>query len=1596
MPLGQRYEPLDASTFATYTAAWQKTHANWIGIDSSKITCAKNEPHYFPVCVGGYILKDRGGLSNVTCSRIQCLSDDFVSYPDANPTCLASQPDTQDYIPPPPPIDRAANGHICPVSSDDLESLLLGPHFGFDQGLPPYFTPLHVVRLNITGSIRGQGAAGECNAIIKGAKVDVWQIDPTRLTRFTNDTMRQMLFGTDYQAKFKDNFQTKTRYDDYGNVGPQTQAPAMLRDISCRGFVESNDAGEYSFQTSVPPSHGPPRYIMLQVSAPGYETLTTRVYFSQDMRLQHLTTLAGVTEDQTLAASSVNRGFVVDSDSGQQTPFDGTGWGATQGDPTFSGQQLPGMIATDPRVIKLIFKRHAMTPAQLSTGAILGHFDGRFDIVLKSKRPNADTGSGKGNNMPAMDIDGLWADPNGDLILIETNGNVFHASQYPHARSWGTVMGTLTGDTIRGVNFIGAQSTASLMKNSLKTTQDTTSVSTPPANLWSNYESTGVILQSDSFANSPKLETAVTELSIEWSSAEAGQFRWSKQFDREASGYRYLKLIITRETTPTYVPNHPDGTLIINEIRFFQNILGQQELPASDRKMTSPRQPDFQKVTCSSFVDQFHHCFRAFDGDQSSKSFWQTKAVGSSNIPITNINPSLVRSPGLTLAEPQWVLFDFGPGYYIRPSAMRIVCGASDDSGSPRGCPRTFKLLGSTDSIYWKTVTQVDMYDYAGEYANGGKLFTFFWEAPTGRPNGHKCGTCDLGPKFLCYLDAYDGTCASRYCNAFGTCDDLPVCRAGEYMDQSFTSLGQPSMECKQCAPGRYGATSGLSSSFCSGPCTAGYYCLAGSTTPTQFPCGGESVYCPRGSGLPVPAAAGRHTVFEIDQPVESASARDASASNSSLAPPHIDEALFGAVHMGHLNYLQHPIPVYNVSWNHSLSGLAGYRQYAWITLQGNPLHATTRTYQMLCQVGHYCHQGKQLPCPVGVYGDRQGLQESRCTEPCIAGEYCPAGSVTPTICEPGYYCPDGNERVPCPPGTFGRISGLKDRHCSGLCKQGYYCPAGSTSATQIICPAGRYGAYGGHGDNGCTGYCRTGYYCPAGSTNDSAVPCGGISVYCPIGSPLPVPVSRGFYSTDGQINLRESQTLSEVGFYAVNGERFPCPAGTYGALTGMTNSLLLDQHRNDSNYGNFCSGLCNPGYYCPKNSTSPTQLPCPPGRYGTTYGQIDALCQGTCPAGHYCPSGTITPIPCPAGVFGNTTGLTDSSCSTECWEGGCRPNLCQEGFYCPIGSTSPAQLECGGPGVFCPTGSPVPTVVSDGWYSVGPFPYENYNRRVSQRICPIGHYCVQGSKIPCPPGTYGATRGLSSAACSGLCHKGFYCPIGSHNTTLNRCPAGRYGSALGLYNSACSGPCQAGYHCPEASTSAMEFQCAVRTPENRTDSDLFQRVGTDTGYLSAFNNDNLQEISTAGEAIAPNANMRIVILNKPNMVYCPEGTNNPVIVLPGYYSTGNTRTTRSSQQPCPPGTYCMDGIMYDCPPGRYGLIARLQSPECSGLCAVGHYCPSASTARDTYPCPIGRYGATEGLGDSMCSGPCKRALDCPLGSTRQYPATNIIDSNIY
>ena len=86
---------------------------------------------------------------------------------------------------------------------------------------------------------------------------------------------------------------------------------------------------------------------------------------------------------------------------------------------------------------------------------------------------------------------------------------------------------------------------------------------------------------------------------------------------------------------------------------------------------------------------------------------------------------------------------------------------------------------------------------------------------------------------------------------------------------------------------------------------------------------------------------------------------------------------------------------------------------------------------------------------------------------------------------------------------------------------------------------------------------------------------------------------------------------------------------------------------------------------------------------------------------------------------------------------------------------------------------------------------------------------------------------------------------------------------------------------------------------------------------------------------------------------YCPANSVTPVAVTPGYVALANSAGLLVSQGACPIGTYCLGGILTQCPPGTYGTAPR-------------QVLPSACV-----PCPAGTFSVAMGAtGSSSCS-PC-------------------------
>jgi hypothetical protein len=524
--------------------------------------------------------------------------------------------------------------------------------------------------------------------------------------------------------------------------------------------------------------------------------------------------------------------------------------------------------------------------------------------------------------------------------------------------------------------------------------------------------------------------------------------------------------------------------------------------------------------------------------------------------------------------------------------------------------------------------------------------------------------------------------------------------------------------ECLSCLPGFYCNYQGQIA--VTGPCQAGYYCLAGSNTSAPappwaplssapLPIGGrctEGGYCPEGSSAPSPCPPGTYS-----------SAVGATNVTSCLpcTPGFYCEGSSTPVPTGPC-----------LPGSYCTGGSSSPRQY--VTPEGK-----------------YSLQGASLPTPCWP-GSQQPSRGSSTCDPCPATRYCndPNGTIIGSVCPTGRYCPvNSTIGTPCPVGTFladvGKSNVTECTPCSpqkactqpGLsapdatCLAGYYCLSGSSSQSPAITTVG-------------SGPCPAGFFCLAGTDTPSPCPTGTFSnslglmnssqcTVCPAGS---------YCSSTGQKNVTG-----------------PCRAGYYCPPGQISDAPSLYQ--------------CPKGFACPAGSANPT--PCQAGTFSNT--TLLASCL-LCEPRTRCPfSGMTEGIPCLPGTFcsgGNNTGLcpvgTFSSSTSLAWSSECSP--CTAGYYCnSTGLTAPSD-KCG-PGYYCSGGASVPTPSDstggrcDAGYvceygATGPIPVISGGNPTGKG-CPVGSYCPNGTitDIVCPEGQF--QDSALQGACK-ICPAGYYC----------------------------------------------------------------------------------------------------------------------------------------------------------------------------------------------------------------------------------------------
>ncbi|XP_033971267.1 zonadhesin-like [Trematomus bernacchii] len=854
-----------------------------------------------------------------------------------------------------------------------------------------------------------------------------------------------------------------------------------------------------------------------------------------------------------------------------------------------------------------------------------------------------------------------------------------------------------------------------------------------------------------------------------------------------------------------------------------------------------------------------------------------------------------------------------------------------------------------------------------GYYCSGGAVSSMPSDSLTGDicPIGHYCPMGSTSP-LLCP----DGT----YFNSTGAeeCDDclsgtyclsgegVQPCPAGHYC------FGGSVEGILPCPPGTYSPQFGLSQVeqclicpagfYCedwglfepTGPCQAGYYCIAGVNF--QNPDGNFSTgvggtcpkgkYCPEGTRLPLPCPPGTYS--------NSLHLTDVSGCN--------------------------PCPAGVFCGTAGLTRPSGLCQAGFYCPGGDT--KATGSEGGLCPQAHYCPEGSasSVPCPAGAYSILTG--QSVCSH-CPAGYYCPekTGNFSKSPCPPGFYCPDGTRHatqfpcprgyynpepmtqsldscLPCPPGHYCEKERLTK--VSGKCKAGWFCVSAAWNSqpfdldnytnANCLCPATSTG-----------GRCQAGFYCPLGSSEPVPCPPG---TFCNIsGLALPMgPCFPGYFCVGGATEAKPTDgrtgSICPPGAYCVEGSGEPelCPAGTFSPVPGLTREASCQP----CTAGVYCrvaglrapTGPCSQGYWCPPGQTVATALPCPPG--------------------HFCVQGSATPEPCPSGTY------QDREKQAAC-------TVCGAGYYCDLRLANASFLRPCPKGHYCPAGTSMP--------DQHPCPSGSFNPRVHTASltacmpCAAGHFCpsvgLSEPAGPCNAG-YWCRKGASSPSpldgrSGSLCPPGQYCPSGT--TAPMACPEGSWSNSSGLRIQEDCKLCLGGFYCDSAGLTKPSGPCSG-------------------GYYCVEG------------AVTPTPTDGMTGGPCPEGSYCPEGTVQPLPCKPGTY-VAVTHATEC--EPCVAGWYCVSGSLYLCPPGFYcpertgfdlrgcpegtygpdpGYWSVSQCRQCDG----GHYCSSRNGTAVTGQCQEGYYCSHGNTSPQPLSraaeegGPCPAGHYCPQAAINPLP----------
>eukprot|EP00043_Microstomoeca_roanoka_P015821 m.158745 g.158745 ORF g.158745 m.158745 type:complete len:1646 (-) comp16337_c1_seq1:113-5050(-) len=292
-----------------------------------------------------------------------------------------------------------------------------------------------------------------------------------------------------------------------------------------------------------------------------------------------------------------------------------------------------------------------------------------------------------------------------------------------------------------------------------------------------------------------------------------------------------------------------------------------------------------------------------------------------------------------------------------------------------------------------------------------------------------------------------------------------------------------------------------------------------------------------------------------------------------------------------------------------------------------------------------------------------------------------------------------------------------------------------------------------------------------------------------------------------------------------------------------------------------------------------------------------DKICR-RCFRGYYLPSAS-TCVVCPRGSV--CDGLQITACQRGNYqdeEGQSSCKVCPPGTYADRSGYAEC-LSCDGAAYQPRSGQSSCVGMQQGFYGILNLTlieeYDSFEVGfVAEASCPAGSRCVNGEQMICEAGTYSAGQAHECTPCG---PEGY--SLSSGSASCLPIPAGWYGDGPEDNVFSVIQACPAGSFC----TGGLRNPCPKGTYQDAERQELCRDCG-----LGLFNAATGSTSSAACRTIAD-----------------------------GYYGVDGTPTTRQSQAPCPPGSYCVGGQQHPCSLGTYqALVGQSSCTLCSRSCAEG------------------------------------------------------------